>query len=157
MTATPPSPPATAVTPVQPPAAADAPPAQEQQQHQPEQPADPRLATLVAMFPDFDHSLLLSVLDSCDGDQDLAVDMLLEMSNPDYKATATQAPRRVSVARHFALTHFLQLVAVPERSRRGARTPPRCRGRICRCGSLAARRWPGTPAAQLSEQLWQSA
>lgn len=46
------------------------------------------------MFPDFDQQLLLSVLDSCGGDHDLAVDMLLEMANPDYKSTANQGGRK---------------------------------------------------------------
>ncbi|KZW00229.1 hypothetical protein EXIGLDRAFT_166669 [Exidia glandulosa HHB12029] len=96
MAATPPSPTEQpAATTTQPPAAPPATdaPAQQPPQHA-EQPTDPRLQTLVAMFPDFDHGLLSSVLDSCGGDQDLAVDMLLEMSNPDYKATTTAAPRR---------------------------------------------------------------
>ncbi|KAG2338857.1 hypothetical protein BDR05DRAFT_917769 [Suillus weaverae] len=45
---------------------------------------DPRIASLHAMFPDFDDSLLSSVLQSVSGDQDLAIDTLLGMSDPDY-------------------------------------------------------------------------
>lgn len=47
---------------------------------------DPSIASLHAMFPDFDHSLLSSVLQSVNGDQDLAIDTLLGMSDPDYVA-----------------------------------------------------------------------
>ncbi|KAL1695022.1 hypothetical protein GGG16DRAFT_86703 [Schizophyllum commune] len=62
---------------------------------QTEQPADPRVAALKAMFPDFDDQILLSVLDSVNGNQDRAIDMLLGMSDPEYKATAApEAPSR---------------------------------------------------------------
>ncbi|KAK7005950.1 CUE domain-containing protein [Favolaschia claudopus] len=47
--------------------------------------ADPRLNTLRAMFPDFDDSLLQSVLDSVQGNTDRAIDALLGMSDPDYQ------------------------------------------------------------------------
>ncbi|KAJ6507169.1 hypothetical protein C8R47DRAFT_85905 [Mycena vitilis] len=52
--------------------------------------ADPRLSVLRAMFPDFDDSLLQSVLDSVQGDTDRAIDALLGMSDPDY--TSEQPP-----------------------------------------------------------------
>ncbi|KAL1760516.1 hypothetical protein FB107DRAFT_256041 [Schizophyllum commune] len=62
---------------------------------QTEPPADPRVAALKAMFPDFDDQILLSVLDSVSGNQDRAIDMLLGMSDPEYKATAVpEAPSR---------------------------------------------------------------
>ncbi|KAJ7661676.1 hypothetical protein B0H17DRAFT_1094205 [Mycena rosella] len=57
---------------------------------------DPRLAVLRAMFPDFDDSLLQSVLDSVNGNTDNAIDALLGMSDPDYtseQAAAPQAPQ----------------------------------------------------------------
>ncbi|KAL1746455.1 hypothetical protein HDZ31DRAFT_62237 [Schizophyllum fasciatum] len=53
---------------------------------QTEAPADPRVAALKAMFPDFDDQILLSVLESANGSQDRAIDMLLGMSDPEYKA-----------------------------------------------------------------------
>ncbi|KAF8199918.1 hypothetical protein K438DRAFT_1966269 [Mycena galopus ATCC 62051] len=46
--------------------------------------ADPRLGVLRAMFPDFDDSLLQSVLNSVQGDTDRAIDALLGMSDPNY-------------------------------------------------------------------------
>jgi CUE domain len=53
-------------------------------QTEPELPADPKVTALLAMFPDFDTSLLQSVLESVAGDQDRAVDVLLGMSDPSY-------------------------------------------------------------------------
>lgn len=55
--------------------------------NQPEAPADPKVAALLSMFPDFDTSLLQSVLESVAGDQDRAVDVLLGMSDPSYTST----------------------------------------------------------------------
>ncbi|KAH7108234.1 hypothetical protein BKA62DRAFT_764300 [Auriculariales sp. MPI-PUGE-AT-0066] len=66
-----------------PPAVPVAPPVEEQTV------LNPRVKEIKAIFPDFDEQVLLSVLDSCDGNQDLAVEMLLEMSNPSYKANVT--------------------------------------------------------------------
>jgi hypothetical protein len=62
-----------------------------------ETPADPQVATLLGMFPDFDISLLQSVLESVAGDQDRAVDVLLGMSDPSYTST-----ERADVVRLFA-------------------------------------------------------
>ncbi|KAJ6594420.1 hypothetical protein B0H19DRAFT_1095430 [Mycena capillaripes] len=45
---------------------------------------DARLSVLRGMFPDFDDSLLQSVLDSVQGNTDRAIDALLGMSDPDY-------------------------------------------------------------------------
>lgn len=53
----------------------------------PETPGDPKVAALLAMFPDFDVSLLQSVLESVAGNQDRAVDVLLGMSDPSYTST----------------------------------------------------------------------
>ncbi|KAG6920147.1 hypothetical protein DXG01_004913 [Tephrocybe rancida] len=52
-------------------------------------PKDPRIASLHAMFPDYDELILYSVLDSVGGDEALAVDALLAMSDPDYIAPPT--------------------------------------------------------------------
>jgi hypothetical protein len=54
---------------------------------QPTEPVNPAIAPLKAMFPDFDDAVLQSVLDSVNGDQDAAVDVLLGMSDPGYVST----------------------------------------------------------------------
>lgn len=46
---------------------------------------DPQVASLQAMFPTFDVSILQLVLEECRGDPDRAVDTLLGMSDPSYK------------------------------------------------------------------------
>ncbi|KAK0225607.1 hypothetical protein IW262DRAFT_1357018 [Armillaria fumosa] len=46
---------------------------------------NPQVVELRAMFPDFDDTLLQSVLDSVHGDQGRAIDALLGMSDPEYK------------------------------------------------------------------------
>lgn len=56
------------------------PPPQEAFQDMP----NPRLASLSAIFPDFDSGLLESVLDSVDGNEERAADILLGMSDPNY-------------------------------------------------------------------------
>ncbi|KAK0195111.1 hypothetical protein F5146DRAFT_1024247 [Armillaria mellea] len=48
-------------------------------------PVNPQVVELRAMFPDFDDTLLQSVLDSVHGDQGRAIDALLGMSDPEYK------------------------------------------------------------------------
>ncbi|KAH9176812.1 hypothetical protein EDB89DRAFT_2065594 [Lactarius sanguifluus] len=53
--------------------------------------ADPKIASLHAIFPDFDAAILYSVVDSVDGDQDRAVDALLSMSDPDHISAAAPA------------------------------------------------------------------
>ncbi|CEL60621.1 hypothetical protein RSOLAG1IB_03859 [Rhizoctonia solani AG-1 IB] len=52
--------------------------------------ADPAIASLHAMFPDFDLLVLHSVLEATGGDKDQAVDSLLAMSDPDYAQSQTQ-------------------------------------------------------------------
>ncbi|OSD07015.1 hypothetical protein PYCCODRAFT_1474392 [Trametes coccinea BRFM310] len=47
----------------------------------------PQVAALRAMFPDFDVAILQSVLESVNGDQERAVDVLLGMSDPEYVST----------------------------------------------------------------------
>ncbi|KZV73482.1 hypothetical protein PENSPDRAFT_682774 [Peniophora sp. CONT] len=47
-----------------------------------------QLASLHAIFPDFDAETLQSVLESVGGDQDRAVDTLLGMSDPEHVSTA---------------------------------------------------------------------
>lgn len=49
---------------------------------------DPKVAALQAMFPDFDATILHTVLESVSEDQDRAVDVLLGMSDPSYQPTA---------------------------------------------------------------------
>lgn len=46
---------------------------------------DPRVSELRAMFPDLDVAILESVLEACDWDPAKAIDMLLGMSDPNYK------------------------------------------------------------------------
>ncbi|KIK93236.1 hypothetical protein PAXRUDRAFT_527281 [Paxillus rubicundulus Ve08.2h10] len=45
---------------------------------------DPRIASLKAMFPDFENAVILSVLESTDNDPDRALDVLLVMNDPSY-------------------------------------------------------------------------
>ncbi|KAF8684260.1 CUE domain [Rhizoctonia solani] len=52
--------------------------------------ADPTIASLHAMFPDFDLVVLHSVLEATGGDKDQAVDSLLAMSDPDYAQSQVQ-------------------------------------------------------------------
>ncbi|KAF8326652.1 uncharacterized protein EI90DRAFT_3156560 [Cantharellus anzutake] len=46
--------------------------------------AEPRIASLAAIFPDFDHAVLSDVLDLCNGSQDRAIEILLGMNDPSY-------------------------------------------------------------------------
>ncbi|OBZ70922.1 hypothetical protein A0H81_09333 [Grifola frondosa] len=57
----------------------------------------PEVASLRAMFPDFDSALLQSVLDSVHGDQDRAIDALLGMSDPNYVSTQAVPPAQASL------------------------------------------------------------
>ncbi|XP_006460741.1 hypothetical protein AGABI2DRAFT_150577 [Agaricus bisporus var. bisporus H97] len=49
---------------------------------------NPQIAELKAIFPDYDEAILQSVLESCDGNQDRAIDLLLGMSDPNFKPAA---------------------------------------------------------------------
>ncbi|EPQ57676.1 hypothetical protein GLOTRDRAFT_17842, partial [Gloeophyllum trabeum ATCC 11539] len=53
---------------------------------------DPRVASLQPMFPDFDATILHSVLESVGWDQDRAVDTLLGMNDPDYVSQHQSGP-----------------------------------------------------------------
>jgi len=53
---------------------------------------NPQVAALRAMFPDFDNTVLHSVLDSVDGSEDRAIDLLLGMSDPDFVSSPQAAP-----------------------------------------------------------------
>ncbi|THH00012.1 hypothetical protein EW026_g2449 [Hermanssonia centrifuga] len=55
---------------------------------------DPTVAQLKSMFPDFDDTVLQSVLESVNGNQDAAVDVLLGMSDPSYVSShhSVEAP-----------------------------------------------------------------
>ncbi|KAJ2917755.1 hypothetical protein MD484_g2655, partial [Candolleomyces efflorescens] len=46
---------------------------------------DPRVAELKAMFPDYDDAILLMILESANGNQEAAIEILLGMSDPNYK------------------------------------------------------------------------
>jgi hypothetical protein len=52
--------------------------------------SDPAIASLHAMFPDFDLLVLQSVLEATGGDKDQAVDSLLAMSDPEYAQSQSQ-------------------------------------------------------------------
>ncbi|CAE6410970.1 unnamed protein product [Rhizoctonia solani] len=55
--------------------------------------SDPAVASLHAMFPDFDLLVIQSVLEATGGDKDQAVDSLLGMSDPEYaQSQARNAP-----------------------------------------------------------------
>ncbi|KAH0828179.1 hypothetical protein J3R83DRAFT_3881 [Lanmaoa asiatica] len=47
-------------------------------------PIDPRIASLKAIFPDFDDAVILSVLESTNNDHDRALDVLLGMNDPSF-------------------------------------------------------------------------
>ncbi|EAU91064.2 hypothetical protein CC1G_03232 [Coprinopsis cinerea okayama7 len=49
---------------------------------------DPAIAELKAMFPDYDDIILQSVLESANGNQAAAIEILLGMSDPNYKSEA---------------------------------------------------------------------
>ncbi|KAJ2926745.1 hypothetical protein H1R20_g10342, partial [Candolleomyces eurysporus] len=54
-------------------------------QHQNVPAGDPRVAELKAMFPDYDDAVLLTILESANGNQESALEILLGMSDPNYK------------------------------------------------------------------------
>ncbi|KAJ7813497.1 hypothetical protein B0H14DRAFT_2853225 [Mycena olivaceomarginata] len=87
-----------APAPVEPPAESAVAPAPTEQPAAPprerELVQDARLGVLRGMFPDFDDSLLQSVLDSVQGDTDQAINALLSMSDPDYHADPTPPQAR---------------------------------------------------------------
>ncbi|KAF8736361.1 CUE domain, partial [Rhizoctonia solani] len=66
--------------------------------------ADPTIASLHAMFPDFDLVVLHSVLEATGGDKDQAVDSLLAMSDPDYAQSQVQNAPPARLPCHWSLT-----------------------------------------------------
>lgn len=50
-----------------------------------EEHVDPRVATLQAMFPDIDVSILQLILEESGGNTDTAIETLLAMSDPNYQ------------------------------------------------------------------------
>ncbi|KZT58926.1 hypothetical protein CALCODRAFT_494417 [Calocera cornea HHB12733] len=79
---------------------------------------DPRIAALQAIFPDFDPTVLASVLDACDGDQERAIEMLLGMSDPSYvPAEAIQSQHQTDLDEQLA--HRLMLEEEENAARSG--------------------------------------
>ncbi|KDQ27442.1 hypothetical protein PLEOSDRAFT_1083566 [Pleurotus ostreatus PC15] len=72
----------------------------------------PRIAALQSMFPTFDEGVLQSVLESVNWDQDQAIDMLLGMSDPEYKPEARPnqppPPSQTDLDEQFARQLMLQ-------------------------------------------------
>ncbi|TFY76361.1 hypothetical protein EWM64_g7655 [Hericium alpestre] len=92
--------------------------------------ADPQIASLHAIFPDFDAALLISVLESVGGSQDRAVDILLGMTDPDHVPTAQLSP---PVATELDEEFARQLMLEDEQVQQRAAEPalgyePRARG-----------------------------
>ncbi|KDQ55779.1 hypothetical protein JAAARDRAFT_37198 [Jaapia argillacea MUCL 33604] len=67
-----------------------------------EEPLNPQVASLQAIFPDFDPVILQSVLESVDWDQDRAVDALLGMSDPDFVSQPPAAPTQTDLDEQLA-------------------------------------------------------
>ena len=80
-----------AVTPVQPQPIAPPPQAPVLDSNAQTLESDPAIASLHAMFPDFDLLVIQSVLEATGGDKDQAVDSLLSMSDPEYAQAQPQA------------------------------------------------------------------
>ncbi|KAA1471794.1 hypothetical protein DENSPDRAFT_837878 [Dentipellis sp. KUC8613] len=90
--------------------------------------ADPQVASLHAIFPDFDAETLHSILASVGGDQDAAVDALLGMSDPNYVPT-TQPSQPMSrtqteLDEEFARQLLIQDEQEAQSRRRGAQSFP---------------------------------
>ncbi|KAF7985085.1 hypothetical protein HWV62_8963 [Athelia sp. TMB] len=84
----------------------------------------PEIASLKAMFPDFDVAVLQSVLESCGGNQDRAIDMLLGMSDPDYVSQQPPAPVQTDLDEEFARQLMLEDQQQQERQQSGGRGQP---------------------------------
>ncbi|KNZ82202.1 hypothetical protein J132_06274 [Termitomyces sp. J132] len=92
---------------------------------------DPRIASLHALFPDYDDLILYSVLDSVNGDQDRAIDALLGMSDPEYKGEvhpAADAELDEQLARRLMLeeqdAQQAAWIAQQEEAREARQRPP---------------------------------
>ncbi|KAI0779543.1 hypothetical protein C8Q74DRAFT_1259626 [Fomes fomentarius] len=65
---------------------------------EPTEHVSPQVEALRSMFPDFDVTVLQSVLESVNNDQERAIDILLGMSDPEYVSTQTTSqPEQPSV------------------------------------------------------------
>ncbi|EIW62807.1 uncharacterized protein TRAVEDRAFT_112721 [Trametes versicolor FP-101664 SS1] len=94
--------------------------------HAQEEQVSPQAAALRAMFPDFDVAVLQSVLDSVNGDQERAIDLLLGMSDPDYVSTQpAPQPEQPSVDLDEQLARQLMLEDQREQQRASGNSWPR--------------------------------
>ncbi|KAG8890371.1 hypothetical protein FRB98_008946 [Tulasnella sp. 332] len=92
---------------------------------------DPRVATLEAMFPDIDVSILQMILEESGGNTDTAIETLLAMSDPDYQPQphAQQQTQPHEVDLDVQLAQRLQLEEdqaqwTPQARRHGSNPPP---------------------------------
>ncbi|OJT11686.1 hypothetical protein TRAPUB_11791 [Trametes pubescens] len=91
-----------------------------------EEQVSPQAAALRAMFPDFDVAVLQSVLDSVNGDQERAIDLLLGMSDPDYVSTQpAHQPEQPSVDLDEQLARQLMLEDQREQQHASGNSWPR--------------------------------
>ncbi|KIJ49633.1 hypothetical protein M422DRAFT_777560 [Sphaerobolus stellatus SS14] len=124
---------------------------------QPETPVDPTVAVLQGMFPDFDASLLQSVLESVGGNQDKAIDILLGMSDPSYKSQVSHSSlTQTELDEQFARTLLLEESRQqpswrPNESQEGVPYTPRRDAPHSRPGP--DRQGEGDSMAQIQEQL----
>jgi len=87
-----------------------------------EEPAvDPQVASLQAIFPDFDPIVLQSVLASVNGNQDRAIDKLLGMSDPEYAEQHPVNADQTELDEEFARNLLIQ--EQEEANRRRQRQP----------------------------------
>ncbi|KAG8902459.1 hypothetical protein FRB99_004459 [Tulasnella sp. 403] len=79
-------------------------------EHRQDTDADPKISALHGMFPDFDTMILQTVLEASDGDQDRAIDMLLGMSDPEYRPqpTAPQPQSQTQLDEELARRLYLE-------------------------------------------------
>ncbi|KAJ3918373.1 hypothetical protein F5877DRAFT_90717 [Lentinula edodes] len=90
-----------------------------QQPEERERVRDPKLSTLQGMFPDFDESLLQSVLESVGGNSDRAIDVLLGMSDPEYHSE--HRPQEEPVASQEELdAHFARQLYMEDQEQQAA-------------------------------------
>ncbi|TBU47317.1 hypothetical protein BD309DRAFT_988189 [Dichomitus squalens] len=112
-----------------------------------EERVSPQVESLRAMFPDFDVTVLQSVLDSVNNDQERALDVLLGMSDPEYVST-TEPVQHVqpSLDLDEQLARQLMLEDQQQQQQRqasGQSWPRRSEGDV----PYQARRQPGSPPA----------
>jgi len=89
---------------------------------------NPRLASLSAIFPDFDSTLLESVLDSVDGNEERAADILLGMSDPNYVSQVEPTQRQPQLSQTELDEQLAQRLMLEEQQRSNAwRASPRDR------------------------------